>query len=75
MTFECATNLTGYSLVIFIRGVPPSLQTFTLPNGGVMLLVNLTATNESNGTDVTCLALSNGGNATETAYLYVQGNC
>ena len=26
MTFECATNLTGYSLVILNRGIPPSLQ-------------------------------------------------
>ena len=76
VTFECATNLTGYILVILTRGVPPSFQaSVTLPNGGMMILVNLTATNESNGTDVTCLALSNGGNANETAYLYVQGNC
>ena len=76
VTFECATNVTGYGLVILNRGVPPSLLTsVALPNGGVMVSFNLTATKASNGTDVTCLALSNGGNATETAYLYVQGNC
>ena len=76
MTFKCATNVTGYSLVIFTRGVPPSSQTsVSLPNGGMMLSFNLTAANESNGTDVICQAFSNDGNATETAYLYVQGNC
>ena len=74
MTFECASNVTGYSLVIFIRGVPPSLQTsVSLPNGGMMILVHLTATNESNGADITCLVFSNDENDTETAYLYVHG--
>ena len=74
MTFECATNVTGYGLVILNRRVPASPQAFvTLPNGGVMVSFNLTATKASNGTDVTCKAFSNDGNATETAYLYVQG--
>ena len=73
VTFECATNLTGYDIYIITRGAQPSSQTFaSLPNGGEMISFNLTATNESNGTDVTCYTLFNG-NATETAYLYVQG--
>ena len=72
MTFECATNVTGNSLFIFNRGVQPSLQTYVLlPNGGEMISFNLTATNESNGTDIICKTFN--GNATETAYLYVQG--
>ena len=74
VTFECATNETGYSIYIFFGGVPPSLLiSETLPNGVRMISFNLTATNASNGTDVTCKAFSNDGNATETAYLYVQG--
>uniref|UniRef100_A0A1X7SEV6 Immunoglobulin subtype domain-containing protein n=1 Tax=Amphimedon queenslandica TaxID=400682 RepID=A0A1X7SEV6_AMPQE len=74
VTFDCATNETGYTLVILARGIPPSLQTsVTLPNGGMMISFNVTATKESNGTDVTCKAFSNDGNAAETAYLYVQG--
>ena len=73
VTFECATNLTGYDIYIITRGAQPSSQTFaSLPNGGEMISFNLTATNQSNGTDVTCYTLFNG-NATETAYLYVQG--
>ncbi|XP_019854745.1 PREDICTED: uncharacterized protein LOC109583743 [Amphimedon queenslandica] len=74
VTFECATNGTEYTLVILIRGVPPSsLKSKTLPNGVRLLSFNLTATNASNGTDVTCLAFGDDGNANETAYLYVQG--
>ena len=73
MTFECATNLTGNNLYFIAGGaIPPSLSSVTLPNGGIMISFNLTATNESNGTDVTCYTQFNG-NATETAYLYVQG--
>ena len=73
MTFECATNLTGYNLYFIVRGsIQHSLSSVTLPNGAIIISFNLTATNESNGTDVTCYTLFNG-NATETAYLYIQG--
>ena len=72
MTFECATNLTGNNLYFLSKGVQSSSSSAALPNGGIMISFNLTATNESNGTDVTCYTLFNG-NATETVYLYVQG--
>uniref|UniRef100_A0A1X7TDD1 Immunoglobulin domain-containing protein n=1 Tax=Amphimedon queenslandica TaxID=400682 RepID=A0A1X7TDD1_AMPQE len=73
VTFECATNLTGNNLYFLSRGVQPSSQSIVaLPNGGMMISFNLTANNESNGTDVTCYTLFNG-HSTETAYLYVQG--
>ena len=42
-----------------------------LPNGGVITSLNLTASSEVNGTAVTCFASN--GNATEPAYVYVQG--
>ena len=74
VTFECATNGTEYNIFIFIGGVPLSSGiSKTLPDGVRLISFNLTATNASNGTDVTCKAFSNDGNATETAYLYVQG--
>ena len=72
VTFECATNLTGYSLYFLVGGkVPSSQASETLPNGGTAISFSLTATNQLNGTDVTCYTVN--GNATETAYVYVQG--
>ena len=70
VTFECTlTNLSGYFIS---RGaIPPSLVVTTLANGGTMLSFSLTATNQVNGTDVTCYTIN--GAATETAYVYVQG--
>ena len=72
VTFECATNLTGYSLYFLVGGkVPSSQASKTLPNGGTAISFSLTASNQLNGTDVTCYTVN--GNATETAYVYVQG--
>ena len=72
MTFECTTNLTGYSLYFLVGGKSPSSQASkTLPNGGAAISFNLTASNQLNGTDITCY--TDNGNATETAYVYVQG--
>uniref|UniRef100_A0A1X7UEJ0 Fibronectin type-III domain-containing protein n=1 Tax=Amphimedon queenslandica TaxID=400682 RepID=A0A1X7UEJ0_AMPQE len=73
VTFECATNLTGNNIYFLSKGVQPSSQSIVaLPNGGMMISFNLTASNESNGTDATCYTLFNG-HSTETAYVYVQG--
>ena len=68
VTFECAfTNLSGYFIS---RGTIPPVT--TLANGsGTMISFSLTATIQVNGTDVTCYTVN--GNATETAYVYVQG--
>ena len=72
VTFECATNLTGYSLYFLVGGkVPSSQASETLPNGGTAISFSLTAANQLNGTDITCYTVN--GNATETAYVYVQG--
>ena len=75
VTFECATNVTGSgnNMIYFVVGgsIEPSKSSATLPNGGVMISISLTATNELNETDVVCRTLS--GSATETAYLYIQG--
>ena len=73
MTFECATNLTGYNLYFTIEGViQHSTTVTTLPNGGRKISISQVATNETNGTGVVCHAL-NDGNVTEMIYIYVQG--
>ena len=72
VTFECATNLTGYSLYFLVGGkVPSSQASETLPNGGTAISFSLTASNQLNGTDITCYTVN--GNVNETAYVYVQG--
>ena len=70
--FECATNLTGY--ILFFESNAPVTITESLeilPNGGRMISLKLTATSQVNGTSATCRATS--GAATESAYVYVQG--
>ena len=72
VSFECATDLTGYTLdLIFGMSVPPSLRIVPLSNGGQMVSANITATNQSNGSCAICYA--NLLNETEKACLYVQG--
>ena len=68
MTFECASNETQFGL-FFV--------TYPSVNGSVsssigMASLNLTATSEVNGTNVTCYDELNGA-TTEPAYIYVQG--
>ena len=72
MTFECAINVTGYNLYIVANSssVVFSIAQKPLPNGGVMLSLNLTAISEVNGTAVTCFTSNY---ATKPAYVYVQG--
>ena len=73
MTFECATNLTGYNLYITIGEVIQLSATVTsLPNGGRKISLSQVATDQINGTGVVCHVL-NDGNVTETVYIYVQG--
>ena len=71
MTFECATNETGYGLTFI---------TYPLDIGSVLystemgVSLNLTATSEVNGTNVTCNATTElTTRVTAPAYLYVQG--
>ena len=67
VTFECATNDTQFN---------PSFVIYPSVNGSVsasigMASLNLTATSEVNGTNVTCH--EHNGAATEPAFVYVQG--
>ena len=72
VTFECATNLTGY-IINFIYGSNDVLSDeTTLPNGGKR--TTFTATSNINGTDILCIATMNTMiNLTGLAYLYIQG--
>ena len=79
VTFECATNLTGYHLLVLTNAsIAISLQSVSLSNGGEMVSLNLTAKSEANGTAVTCFIFNmmfhhNMYNTTEPAYVYIQG--
>ena len=71
VTFECATNLTGYT-ISFLFGTDPMDTITDLSNGGKR--TTFTATSEINGTNIICLArmgimIFN----TDAAYLYAQG--
>ena len=65
MTFECATNLTGYNLFFETK------VSFELTSNGMMVSMSFKASIEVNGTAVICRASN--GDATEPAYVYVQG--
>ena len=71
VTFECATNMTGFLYFNVGGRIPPSQITTSLPNGGTKISFSVTATNQSNGTDVTCHVFND--TATETVHIYVQG--
>ena len=71
VTFECSTNLTGYTLSFFYGTNVMPTET-DLPNGGKR--TTFTATSEVNGTDIVCAArMGIMINATEAAYVYIQG--
>ena len=77
MTFECATNetfdcATTEAECISFLTYPSVIGSVSTGNG--ILSLNLTATSEVNGTNVTCNATTGPNTAeTEPAYLYVQG--
>ena len=71
MTFECAINVNEFLSFTTNPSVAILVGQSNLPNGGKMLSFNLTAISEINGTAVTCLTFNN--DATEPAYVYVQG--
>ena len=56
VTFECATNLTGYSLSfnhIFGGGsITPTSKQTNLPNGGIKVTTTFIVTSANNGTGV-----------------------
>ena len=72
MTFECAaTNMTEILYFDVGRALQHSVIRSSLPYGEEKISLSLTATNKSNGTDITCHVLN--GTVTETVYIYVQG--
>ena len=74
VTFECATNMTGYT-INFIYGNNVLPNETTLPNNRGKRTM-FTATSNINGTDILCIA-SIGIMTLETTdlvYLYIQGN-
>ena len=70
VTFECATNGTQFGLSFVTY---PSVNGSVSSSAGIASL-NLTATSEVNGTNVTCYAFNGPAtNVTAPAYVYVQG--
>ena len=78
VTFDCATNLTGYILSFnYGPGVSlsASLTTLDIPGGGKRIIANITATTQLNGTTVTCTAVNQHGFTISkpAAYINIQG--
>ena len=76
MTFECATNLTGYTLTFSYGGsIHSTLKQTNLPDGGIKITTTFIATNGNNGTSVSCIARLNNvfKGISDLSYVYVQG--
>ena len=80
MTFECATNLTGYTLTfsyVYDGGsISPTFKKSNLTNGGIKVSTAFTVTSTLNGTGVRCIADDNVNTPillTLLAYVYAQG--
>ena len=60
VTFECATNLTGYTLsfnyIFSGESITPTLKNTNLPNGGIKVSTTFIVTHILNGTRVGCRA-------------------
>ena len=76
VTFECATNLTGYSLSFDYSGtVDYTLKQTNLPNSGIKITTTFIVTIGNNGTSVSCIARLNNvfKGISNLSYVYVQG--
>ena len=76
VTFECATNLTGYTLSFSYGGsITVILKQINLPSGGKMATATFTVSSTNNGTSVRCIADNkiNLTLLTSFAYAYTQG--
>ena len=57
MTFECATNLTGYTLTFSYSGsIAATVKHINLSDGSIMVSTTFTVTHSLNGTGVRCHA-------------------
>ena len=75
-TFECATNLTGYTLTFSYGGsITVTLKETNLPDGGIKVTTTFIVTNSLNGTSVRCHADDdmNPLISTSKVYVYTQG--
>ena len=78
MTFECATNLTGYILSFsysYDGSVAVTVKQINLPDGGIKVSTTFTVTSTLNGTRVGCRAdhSVNTPMVTSLANVYIQG--
>ena len=74
--FECATNLTGYSLTFSYSGsIDSILKQTNLPDGGIKITTTFIVTSGNNGTSVSCIARLNNvfKGISDLSYVYVQG--
>ena len=76
VTFECATNLTGYTITFDYSGaVDETLKQTNLPVGGIKITTTFIVTSCNNGTSVSCIARLNNvfKGITNLSYVYAQG--
>ena len=76
VTFECATNLTGYTLTFSYGGaVDETLKQANLNDGGIKVTTTFIVTHSLNGTSVRCHADddTNPLISTSKVYAYTQG--
>ena len=76
VTFECATNLTGYTLSFSYGGsITVILKQTNLPSGGIIATATFMVTSVNNGTSVRCIAddKMNITLLTSFVYAYAQG--
>ena len=60
VTFDCATNLIGYTLTFSYSGsVVVKVKQVNLPDGGIKVSTTFTVTSTNNGTSVRCIADDN----------------
>ena len=70
MTFECAINLTGYTLRFTNGGFDKETN---LPGGGIKITKTFNVTSDKNGTSLRCYVHENPSIITPLAYAYAQG--
>ena len=76
VTFECATNLTGYTLTFSYSGaVDATVKIANLPDGGVKVSTTFIVTHSLNGTSIRCHADDDMNLliSTSKVYAYAQG--
>ena len=76
MTFECATNLTGYTITFsYNKAVDVILKQTNLLDGGIKITATFIVTHSLNGTSIRCHADddTNPLISTSKVYAYAQG--